>query len=327
RNLVVCLDGTSNQFGSQNTNVVELHSRVLKGDQDVPQFTFYSSGIGTYVPPLRSSPVYWLHVLGNLIDEAIAWHFKRHVEAAYEWLADHYLPGDRIYLFGFSRGAFQIRTLSGMIEKLGLVFPGNKRLIPLLTSHPEIKDEAEAEALAYNFKSTFSRPSVKVHFVGAWDTVSSVGITREQPLSLTSVANHACFFRHGLALDERRVKFLPEYFYKGSTSQFGAQSESSDATDVAEVWFAGSHSDIGNRLDQTCGLSRAPLSWMVNEASAAGLKFTPQSIRGEWRWGSLQKDIPTKSLKTWWYLFEYVPITRLSYTDETSTIRHFPHSI
>ncbi len=88
--------------------------------------------------------------------------------------------------------------------------------------------------------------------------------------------------------------------------------------------------DGGNRdnhLDQTCGLSRAPLSWMVNEASAAGLKFTPQSTRGEWRWGSLQKDIPTKSLKTWWYLFEYVPITRLSYTDETSTIRHFPHSI
>ncbi|KAK0475718.1 hypothetical protein IW261DRAFT_1492568 [Armillaria novae-zelandiae] len=116
RNLIVCLDGTSNQFGH----------RELKGDPDVPQLTFHSGGIGTYAPPLAFSVAHWLRIFDNIIDMAIAWNFRHLVQEAYQWLADHYLPGDRIYhLFGFSRGAYQIRALSGMIEKLGLVFPGN----------------------------------------------------------------------------------------------------------------------------------------------------------------------------------------------------------
>ncbi|KAK0186389.1 hypothetical protein F5146DRAFT_129011 [Armillaria mellea] len=222
RNLVVCLDGTANQFGHRNTNVVELHNRILKDDPDVPQLTFYSSGIGTYVPPSRRSLAHWRHNL----DKIFAWSFKRLVEEAYRWIADHYQPGDRLFLFGFSRGAYQVRALAGMIEKLGLVFSGNKGLIPFAyelysKKHKgiKIKSETEAEALALNFKHTFARP-VKVHFVGVWDTVSSVGI-ESQPLPLTKSASHICFFRHGLALDERRVKFLPEYLAGGRSPLAG----------------------------------------------------------------------------------------------------------
>ncbi|KAK0434988.1 uncharacterized protein EV420DRAFT_1623710 [Desarmillaria tabescens] len=321
RNLVVCLDGTSNQFGHHNTNVIELHSRILKEDQDIPQLTFYRSGIGTLVPPRRFSLRYWLSLGDNVIDQAIAWHVESNVKEAYQWLADNYQRGDRIYLFGFSRGAYQIRMLSGMIEKVGLAYPGNKSSTSLGYElyvnryiGKKIKDETEAEVLAYNFKKTFSRP-IKVHFVGAWDTVSSVGIVRKRSLPLAGAASCTCFFRHALALDERRVKFLPEYFSKGSTPRFGRQPECTESTDVKEVWFAGSHSDM------SLNLSRVPLLWMVKEASAAGLRFTSRNMESEWEQGNLHKAIPIKSLKGSWWFLEYVHITRLSYKDDNSTTR------
>ncbi|KAJ7711632.1 hypothetical protein B0H16DRAFT_1667731 [Mycena metata] len=282
RNLVVSIDGTSNQFGPNNTNVVELHSRIVK-DSDggsKEQLTFYSSGIGTYVPPSQSF-AHWKQWMANKIDLAIAWNFKKQVHHAYRWLADHYQTGDVIFLFGFSRGAYQVRALAGMITTVGLIYPGNQRLIPfayeLYASRfkgQTLKD-AEADVLCRHFKTTFSRPNVRVHFVGAWDTVSSVGIFRGQPLPLTTSADHICHFRHALALDERRVRFLPEYVHsagpEGQTRSEAKPGEkqkdmqSTRARDqgqvvppgdrrnlgeikikctVKEVWFAGTHSDM-----------------------------------------------------------------------------------
>ncbi|KAJ7936896.1 hypothetical protein B0H13DRAFT_2226761 [Mycena leptocephala] len=219
RNLVVSIDGTSNQFGTNNTNVIELHSRIVKdSDAPCPQLTFYSSGIGTYVPPSLRSWAYWKQLIENKIDLAIAWNFKQQVQDAYRWLADHYKPGDVIYLFGFSRGAYQVRALAGMITTVGLIYSGNQRLIPFayeLYSNRHrgkaIKSFQTARKLCSHFKKTFSQPNVRVHFLGAWDTVSSVGVFRRQPLPLTTSADHICHFRHALALDERRVRFLPEY--------------------------------------------------------------------------------------------------------------------
>ncbi|KAJ7939382.1 hypothetical protein B0H13DRAFT_1850682 [Mycena leptocephala] len=81
----------------------------------------------------------------------------------------------------------------------------------------------KAGQIARNFKSTFSR-EVRLHFAGLWDTVSSVGIARKKPLPLTSSSQHICIFRHALALDERRVKFLPEYVAGGGSAQSGKVS-------------------------------------------------------------------------------------------------------
>ncbi|THU84328.1 hypothetical protein K435DRAFT_613753, partial [Dendrothele bispora CBS 962.96] len=196
RSLVVCIDGTANQFSMKNTNVVELYSRLIK---DESQLTYYDSGIGTYVKDSWVSPTYWKQVLSHSIDMAIAWNFKRIVLSAYEWLSENYREGDRIFFFGFSRGAYQVRVLAGMIEKVGLLHKGNKNQIPL-------------SALRKAFKSALSRDDVKVHFVGAWDTVSSIGVIRGPSLPETTTGmKHVCYFRHALALDERRVKFLPEY--------------------------------------------------------------------------------------------------------------------
>ncbi|KAJ7482816.1 hypothetical protein B0H11DRAFT_1608843, partial [Mycena galericulata] len=312
RNLVVSIDGTSNQFGTNNTNVVELHSRIIKESKDRrPQLTFYSSGIGTYVPPSLLSLAYLQQSIGNKIDLAIAWNFKKQVQHSYRWLADEYKPGDVIYLFGFSRGAYQVRTLAGMISTVGLVYRGNQRLIPFAYElyakrhkGKAIKDHEKANELCRHFKKTFSRPDVRVHFVGAWDTVSSVGVLRGQPLPLTTSADHICHFRHALALDERRVRFLPEYVRSAIPKAIALIKHLLRGT-IKEVWFAGTHSDI---LD----LAGVPLLWMENEATSAGLHLQPRNE--VWKWEAIKQDEPIESLKGpfWWFL-EKIRLSRSTY--------------
>ncbi|KAJ7455894.1 hypothetical protein FB451DRAFT_640172 [Mycena latifolia] len=336
RNLVVSIDGTSNQFGLHNTNVVELHSRVLV-DSDAEQLTYYNCGIGTYVPNRRKTFKYWRQRFDNVVDLAIAWNFESIVQKAYRWLSDVYRPGDKIFLLGFSRGAYQARTLGGMIEKVGLVNAGNQELIPYAYEiyserHKEILT-GEAEAMASTFKKTFSR-TVKIHFIGAWDTVSSVGVAREKPLPLTGSADHVCIFRHALALDECRVKFLPEYVDGGSSihSPEGQSRPERSATmprtahstrDVKEVWFAGTHSDIGGGLKDNLNLnlSSVPLLWMENEATSAGLRLRSRETGGGWNWQVLRDDKPHDSMSPGWSLVEKLPITRLSYKNADELTR------
>ncbi|KAJ8508126.1 hypothetical protein ONZ45_g9568 [Pleurotus djamor] len=260
RNLVVCIDGTANQFSAKSSYVVEIYSRLIRDEQ---QLVFYNSGIGTYAKPSFRSWSYVKQVADHTIDMAVAWNFESIVHAAYEWLSENYIPGDRIFLFGFSRGAYQARVIAGMIEKVGLVHKSSKNQVafayelyssmtsqakrdPPKPSGPSSSRGAkksrtpdDEEILCQQFKRTLCHENVKVHFVGAWDTVSSVGVFRGKTLPETvSGMGHVCSFRHALALDERRVKFQPEYVNGGLGPQPG------DKGDVKEVWFAGTHSDI-----------------------------------------------------------------------------------
>jgi uncharacterized protein (DUF2235 family) len=111
--------------------------------------------------------------------------------------------GDKIRLFGFSRGAYTVRALAGMLQKIGLLAPGNKRLIRAAYKLYEREDEEGLE-LCKGFKRSFAT-EVKIQFVGVFDTVASVGLsTRTLPFVATN--NSIRFFRHALALDERRVR-------------------------------------------------------------------------------------------------------------------------
>ncbi|EIN07769.1 hypothetical protein PUNSTDRAFT_29058, partial [Punctularia strigosozonata HHB-11173 SS5] len=275
RNLVVCIDGTANQFSEKNTNVVELYSRLIKDDDQ--QLTYYNSGIGTYARETKTFK-YWRQAIDHTVDMAIAWNFKKIVLDAYQWLSENYKPGDRIFLFGFSRGAYQVRVIAAMIEMVGLLHKGNNGQIefayelymattallrrisglPPAPRDPEVnqntsdvntkapplavlqrdepdhgrtsksskpvksregkgKGKADPLELSDRFKRTLCRPNVKVHFVGAWDTVSSIGVARGPSLPETTMGmKHVCVFRHALALDEVRVKFLPEYANGGA---------------------------------------------------------------------------------------------------------------
>ncbi|KAF9552769.1 WD40 repeat-like protein [Agrocybe pediades] len=363
RNLVLHFDGTGNKFGDKNTNVIETYNLVDPKGQEDKQLTVYFSGIGTYARPSWRSFAYLKQALYHKIDLAIAWNFERTLMDGYRWLSDNYKDGDRIYKFGFSRGAFQARALSAMIEKVGLLYKGNDTQIPFV--YELYADETSGEqdqvtevgtskstSKADRFKSAFCHKDVKVHFVGVWDTVSSIGIVRgKKPLPGTSEGmGHVCFFRHALALDERRVRFLPEYAYGSSTlppnrqgSSVAMEPSSTGAGEKAparennseadgqpsttaenlvqfvtktrpqclEVWFAGTHSDIGgvNTRNEGMDLSRPPLRWMIHEAGSFGLltkPFTHELISREY--------IEIKdSLSGIWKVLEWLPVKRLTY--------------
>ncbi|KAF4618293.1 hypothetical protein D9613_011524 [Agrocybe pediades] len=351
RNLVVSIDGTSNKFGAMNTNVIEHHSLL----EDEHQVLYYNSGIGTYARPSWTSPKFIGMVLHHKIDLAIAWDFDKTVMDAYRWISDNYESSDLIFLFGFSRGAFQVRVLSAMIKKVGLLRRGNELQIPFAyelyldpatdelepmepqrssprgrervtiaerfkrmfsRKGPGVEDSAtndpERLTIAERFKSTFSRKDVKVHFVGVWDTVSSIGIVRGAKMLPGTIdgMEHVCFFRHALALDERRVKFLPEYANGGKRPDEKATSGRIPHT--KEVWFAGTHSDIGggNTINATLNRSRPPLRWMVYEAGPLGLRMSQfkRNLEDE-------EEVLVKESLSWvWWPFEYFPFRRLTYT-------------
>jgi uncharacterized protein (DUF2235 family) len=117
RNIVLCLDGTSNKFAAVNTNVVKLYAMLDRARPD--QLSYYQPGIGTMAPP---------GVWGKLkrwfikqLDLAIAWLLSDHVTDAYRFLMRYYQKGDRIFIFGFSRGAYTARALAGLIAAKGLL--------------------------------------------------------------------------------------------------------------------------------------------------------------------------------------------------------------
>ncbi|PPQ76460.1 hypothetical protein CVT26_012896 [Gymnopilus dilepis] len=356
RCLVVNIDGTSNQFGEMNTNVIELYHLIRKEEED-NQLTWYNSGIGTYARPSWKSIHYYKQVIDHKVDLAIAWNFEKTILGAYRWLSDNYRKGDRIFLFGFSRGAFQVRALAGMIHKVGLIHKGNELQIPFayeLYADPRSDEKTrwgigesgrrQKTSMAEHFKRAFSRKDVKVHFVGAWDTVSSIGIARGKRLLPYTIdgMEHVCYFRLALALDERRVKFLPEYAYGGSTlaptleesedggeqiKEFpergkasacssGAEASKRRRPQIKEVWFAGTHSDIGGGAVEnvTMDRSRPSLRWMVFEAEAVGLRTS--GFRGEL---SSKDLIEVRESLTWaWWPLEILPIPRLTFTREAN---------
>ncbi|TFK47523.1 hypothetical protein OE88DRAFT_1636153 [Heliocybe sulcata] len=318
RNLVVCIDGTANKFDTKaikSTNVVQLYSSLVKNEE---QLTYYNSGIGTYATPSFKSWSWWKQVIGHKIDLAIAWRFEKIIIGAYQWLSEEYKDGDRIYLFGFSRGAYQVRALSAMIDKVGLIHKGNQAQIPfayeLYASIDESKPHADSSSvpMEMHFKTTFSR-DVRVHFVGAWDTVSSVGIFQGKDVPFTACGmKHVCCFRHALALDERRVKFQPEYVSGGLhkvEERPGKPAEKEarkySVPHVKEVWFPGSHSDIHIGL---------PLQWMSREARNAGVRFRLFGTEGQ----ALGLAKFHESLTAAWKLLEYLPIKRRLYNDSNS---------
>ncbi|KAF8696472.1 alternative mRNA splicing, via spliceosome, partial [Rhizoctonia solani] len=312
RKLIVCIDGTANQFSDKNTNVVEMY-RYIKKDES--QLTYYNSGIGTFAKPSWRSWSYYKQVLYHNIDLAIAWNLEKTIIGAYRWLSDIYKPGDQIFLFGFSRGAYQVRALAAMIESVGLIYAGNQEQIPfaweLYASHQP--NDSRYEPRIFEFKQTFSHDSVDIHFIGVWDTVSSIGFFRRNPLPLTNVCDHVTHFRHALALDERRVKFDAEYVQVSP----GRSLKGTNST-LKEVWFAGTHSDIGGGNEQNLNLlsGTVPLRWMMEEAKNAGLVLKPthQYVRVDLAYVTNVRI--TNSMKYWWFMEYFIPFSWYLHTPE-----------
>lgn len=197
RTIVVCLDGTGDKFDGDNSNVVSFVSCLKKDDPT--QVTYYQSGIGTYDGQGLKGGI------SAGFDMAIGSGLGIHIKDAYRFLMQTYREGDRICLFGFSRGAYTVRCLAGMLHKVGLLPAHN--ITQVQFAYEMYKDDStEGWSMSRDFKKTFSM-DIKVHFVGVWDCVASVGfIPRKLPLSSTSTS-WVQHFRHAMSLDERRSKF------------------------------------------------------------------------------------------------------------------------
>ncbi|KAG1906398.1 uncharacterized protein F5891DRAFT_1002156 [Suillus fuscotomentosus] len=251
--LIACFDGTAGLYNAANTNVVKFVS-LLKKDTD-SQLCYYQAGVGTYFSPGVVSPMFtWL---AKILDEAFAWYLDAHVMEGYRFLMDNYLPGDKICLFGFSRGAYTARALAGMLYKVGLLPKSDLQQISF--AYDAYKTTGvQADALAAGFKQTFSR-DVKVEFVGVWETVQSTGVLWSQTLPFADSNSLIKTFRQALALDEHRVKFLPELYRRPHTDapdpDFVEMSRLSEIVTALEDNVSDEIGSLQNKLPR--GMKRA----------------------------------------------------------------------
>lgn len=300
KNIVICCDGTGNEFGAQNSNVVKLYKMIVCNESQVP---YYHPGVGTMGSRNALSAIgkWWTKVIGL----AFGYGISDNIADAYQFLMRNFEPEDQLYVFGFSRGAYTARALCGMLHGVGLLTPGNEGLIPYAIRL--LKTSPIDFAVGADFKKTFSR-ECKPHFVGLWDTVSSVGWVY-QPVHFPFInAGHNPDFqivRHAISIDEHRSFFRQNLFGmpKDPTSQ-----------DVQEVWFAGVHSDVGGSYPESeSQLSKLALRWIVCEAELSGL-IVDQGRKADIMGGKspyVAPDPLTKnqheSLTASWWLAEFWP--------------------
>ncbi|KAK2467677.1 hypothetical protein APHAL10511_000532 [Amanita phalloides] len=289
RTIVLCFDGTGNKFGQENSNVVRFFRALVKNRRH-EQIVYYQPGIGTYNK--RAFITHTVSTLASAIDSAIALHLDDHVKEGYKFIIQSYRPGDKICLFGFSRGAHTARVVAGMLYKIGIIPKENIQQVDFAFNIYGTTGYAGYK-LSREFKQTFASP-VSVDFVGVWDTVSSVGLI-PQMHPYTSINYAVKTFRHALALDERRARFRPNVWnemtpdreqeldidlpepssFSGSDSNrdaFTYVPPDRDYADTNEVWFSGCHADIGGGSHSTrrpSSLSSIPLRWMIKEVILA----------------------------------------------------------
>lgn len=294
KNIVICCDGTNGQFGSRNTNVVRLYA-LLRQDP-VEQVAFYDPGIGTMSSPGALTRL--AQEFTKLLGAAFAYGVTDRIEDAYRQIMASYEPGDRLYLFGFSRGAYIMRALAGLLHMCGLIRRGNENLVPYAIAMFGRTDE-RTFTLAREFKATFSR-ECPIHFVGVWDTVSSVGWIYS-PVKFPYTANNPSIAvgRHAVSIDERRCYFRQNLWGPPKGNQ-----------DLRQVWFAGAHSDIGGGYaPEESGLANITLRWMASEAARHGLLLDEARLarldQPEFRPDPLAPM--HKSLRGWWWLLEFWP--------------------
>ena len=264
KRLVVCCDGTWNGASSPYVSNIAKIARSVETRElppDVDQVVHYVGGVGTRYPVDRwLGGAFGLGLLANVVD-------------GYQFLALNYEPGDEIFVFGFSRGAFTARSLGGMVGRIGLLRPDRlDRIDEAVTRYREQEDEALDTA----FSREHCRTEVPIQFLGVFDTVGALGVPgpfkkRHQfhDINLSGAVRSA---RQALAIDERRRVFAPCLWDRGSSAEEPGR--------VKQVWFEGDHSDIGGGAYRESGLSDTALLWMIVEAHTQGLLFGLDRLSG-----------------------------------------------
>jgi uncharacterized protein (DUF2235 family) len=273
KRLIVCCDGTWQRLESPYpSNVVKIAQGITPIDtQGIPQIVFYDEGIGTENKLQK--------LLGGIAGKGI----DRNIQDGYRFLCLNYVPGDEIYLFGFSRGAYTVRSLAGMISRLGLVTRDKIRLAPRAyeiyrqrSSDRTSLAQSHHPAVVEKFRAENSQVA-PITLLGCWDTVGALGVPNlTYGLPLDQLFNQDKYrfhdtklgaqienAAHAIAIDEHRTTFDVTLM----------ERQPGDQRPLHQVWFPGDHGCVGGGTKATAPLSNAALLWMIEQAKTLGLTF------------------------------------------------------
>jgi uncharacterized protein (DUF2235 family) len=281
---IICIDGTWNQPGQKDRDPVTAKEEATPSNvvrtwealaNDPLAADFYYGSIAPIKPKILftgvEGEVIYLAGIGttgtvesHILEGATGTGTSERIRDAYRFLAERYRPDDRIYGFGFSRGAFAIRSLAGFIDLAGM--PKQPRALKeeeILEIYDAYMDGKLVDKARYGTIDTM------IDFIGVWDTVGALAFGRTlgnfhriNPGNVKRVA-------HALALDEERARFEPSYWDPPATA----------TTQVDEVWFSGCHTNIGGGYIDA-NLSNIALFWMLQSARDAGLPLDSRGIAG-----------------------------------------------
>ena len=263
KNIVVFSDGTGQEGGKgTNTNVYKLFNMVL--DRSPEQIVFYDRGLGTG----------WRKITGKAAGMGIS----KNILECYQFIFENYAAGDQIYLFGFSRGATTVRSLSGFIHLFGILPKSRSELIKQAYKIYKKSDRKKREDAAKAFVKRHHKMWCKIKFLGVWDTVAALGVPIKSidiiidkipllkhsfhDLSLSQSVENAY---HALAIDDERKTFHPKLW----------DPKIAEDQTMKQVWFCGMHTDVGGGYPES-ELSDIALEWMLEMAKNHGLKIYPR---------------------------------------------------
>jgi uncharacterized protein (DUF2235 family) len=283
KNILICLDGTKNQV--EATEVTNVFSIAEFADLTDPaeQVLYYGPGVGTMAPPSAwTGLAQRISLVGGL---ALGHGMRQDIAEAYTYLMNTWEPGDKVFVFGFSRGAYTARALCGMLYRIGLLRPGSDNLVPYAVrtyarkpgkdsdlSKPEGwgRMDKYSEGLARKIEGE-SR-AFPIEYLGLFDTVKATkAFGRDIRWPYTRQLPNVRVVRHAVSIDETRPQFV-EYLVEPDPKQkFPA---------LDEVWFAGVHSDVGGGFqDDKLTLSKIPMRWILDGAIKRGLKVRSGKYR------------------------------------------------
>jgi hypothetical protein len=312
KRIITCNDGTWNKPDTVDdgagvmTNVEKIYKCITPtGHDNTPQVKFYDEGVGT-------GPGFWNKLVGGVTGAGI----DKNIKDTYKFIMWNYEPGDELYLFGFSRGAYTARSLAGLIRNCGILRPEYLHLVDeayelyrdrTILAHPDSDTMLSFRRLySYNGKE-----NTKIKCIGVWDTVGALGIPlhffqlsnkeryKFHDVNLSSWVQNAF---HALAIDERRKTFSPTLWETSPNMPKENKME--------QVWFSGVHANIGGGYKQN-GLSDISLEWMIEKTSRIGLYFNKLLLKDD---STLHRNIHIRpmlkgfmrdSIKDFWiYWFE-----------------------
>ncbi|PZQ51355.1 MAG: peptidoglycan-binding protein [Rhodovulum sulfidophilum] len=301
KRIVICCDGTWKRLDARHpTNVVRLAQAVApRGPDGVAQIVYHIDGVGAGRGTGRIA-----RALDRVLGGAFGQGLLGTIEAAYRFLVFNHAPGDEIFLFGFSRGAFCARSLAGLIRNCGVLEKSAAAAIPEAlalyrgrgeTAHPDAPPavafrRAHAQPAHTSPADHAARPEarepVRIAYLGVWDTVGSLGlpvqfrlaelVNRSLRFHDTRLSKGVAAARHAVAIDERRRTFPPALW-----DNLDALNREAGAERYAQSWFPGDHGSVGGG-GAARALSDDALLWVAEGAVARGLALEPGAL-AEWR--------------------------------------------